>query len=531
MARWRPTMLAAALLAISLACGAPAPAASPGSSTVTPILLPSPPASPSGRMILGIEYAPAELAEFFAGSGAASAKPYPSVGDWQNVQSGPDASYDWDGLDRFVLAYQQAGFEHLTLMITARTLWAAIEPLRLGDPGDVFPRPEFEDDYSAYVQAFVERYDDDGLDDMPGLLYPVNLFGFEPEYSSYWPGRAETYIRLLELARPAVRAANPDAQMMAAGLLMTDVFDGYPTPAEIEERLLGPDPRIWHKSPADVALLLDHPELFDVIDVHSLGDYTEVPPTISWLRAEMAQRGYDRPIWIGDAFGGAGLNGWGPAACPLRPNSGWLAHPATEADRCRVADALAALADSSRPDHEEAIAWVRGETAAGIVRKVVVAAGEGVAGINIGNVEDWEPLMLTLGGAGTSPWQGMIDRNLLTREFLGYRPAYYALAQVAAIIRGYVSVERVETADERVYIYRFLLEDARTVIVAWADTGLYLPGEPIATRLVRVPWGTDAPTRLEWTVTSGAEAVVETASPENGDLAIELGQIPVFIWP
>jgi hypothetical protein len=98
------------------------------------------------------------------------------------------------------------------------------------------------------------------------------------------------FISLLELAYPAVKAANPAAQVMAAGLLMTDVFNGYPTPAEVEARLQNPDPRIFDKSPADIALLLDHPELFDVLDFHPLGDYTEIPPTVLWLREQMGPR-------------------------------------------------------------------------------------------------------------------------------------------------------------------------------------------------------------------------------------------------
>ncbi|MEW6569065.1 MAG: hypothetical protein AB1449_13045 [Chloroflexota bacterium] len=520
-------MIISLLLVASLACGG-------GRQTIAPTApLPTvpPPASRSGGMILGIEYAPTPLARAFADSGATSAKPYPSEGDWGKVQAGPDAPYDWDHLDAYVRAYQDAGFRHLTLIITARTLWAATEPPQLGDPGDFFPRPEFEDDYAAYVQSFVERYDMDGLQDMPGLRFPVTLFGFEPEYSSYWPGDAASYIRLLELAYPAVKAANPEAQVMAAGLLMTDVFNGYPTPQEVEQRLLNPDPRIWHKSPADVALLLDHPELFDVLDFHSLGDYTEIPPTVRWLREQMAARGYDRPIWIGDSFGGTGLNGWGPATCPRGPNSGWLGYPATEADRCRVAEVLQALADTDAPNHAPALEWIRAETAAGLVRKVVVAAGEGLAGINIGNVEDWEPLMLTLGGAGTSPWQGMVDRNMLTREFYGYRPAFYALQQVAAIIRDYIEDERLSTGEDRDYVYRFILADGRTVIVAWADIGLWLPGDEMPTRPVRIEVGSDESVRVEWTVTSGSQAVVEQLISEAGEVTLELGQIPAFLWP
>jgi len=415
-------------------------------------------------------------------------------------------------------------------MITARTSWAASDPPRLGHPGDFFPRPEYEDDYAAYVQAFVERYDLDGVEDMPGLRSPVTLFGFEPEYSTYWPGEADSYVRLLALAYPAVKAANPEAQVMAAGLLMTDVFNGYPTPTEVEARMRDPDPRVFDKSPADIALLLDHPELFDVVDFHSLGDYTEIVPTVRWLREQMAARGYDRPIWIGDSFSGTGLNGWGPATCPARPNSGLLCYPATEDNRCLVAETLEALASESHPEHAAAIAWIRAETAAGLVRKVVVAAGEGLAGINVGNVEDWEPLMLTQGGAGTSPWQGMVDRNLLTRQFQGYRPAYYALGQVGDVIQRYTAVERMAGYDDHTYVYRFSFDDGGQVIIAWADTGLWLPGEPMRVTPVRIAVGTDRPVRVEWTVTEGDEAVSEEISPTGGEITLSLGQIPAFIW-
>ena len=525
---------AAALAAAALACGQ---AQTPGAGTLAGAS-PTPAGNPTlatqtahAGMILGVEYASAELAPAFADSGAVSAKPYPDDGDWGSIQSGPQAAYNWRRIDRFVRAHQESGFSHLTLIITARALWAASDPPSLGDPGDFFPRPEYEQAYVAFVQAFVERYDGDGVDDMPGLRFPVTLFGFEPEYSTFWPGTAETYIRLLELAYPALKAANPQAQVMAAGLLMTDVFNGYPSPAEIDRRLTDPDPRIWDKTPADVALLLDHPELFDVVDVHSLGDYTEIPPTIAWLRQQMAARGYDRPIWIGDSFSGVGLNGWGPATCPRRPNSGWLCYPATEADRCRVAATLQALADSNAPDHQAAIDWIHADSAAGIVRRSVVAAGEGLAGINIGNVEDWEPLMLTLGGAGTSPWQGMVDRVLLTRRFQGYRPAYYALQQVAGIVRRYTAVERLPAENPRIYLYRFHLDDGSEVFIAWADTGLWLPGNVMPTVPVAVPVGTDSPVRVEWTVTAGAEPVVETAAPVEGALILDLGQIPAFVWP
>jgi len=37
--------------------------------------------------------------------------------------------------------------------------------------------------------------------------------------------------------------------------------------------------------------------------------------------------------------------------------------------------------------------------------------------------------------------------------------------------------------------------------------------------------------RLEWTVTSGSEPVVEALTPENGEVTVQVGQVPAFLWP
>jgi hypothetical protein len=481
-------------------------------------------------MIVGIEYAFPEAAEVFRDSGATSAKPYPAFSPWQTNQPDPGWAYQWGVVDRFVRAFQQAGFPHLNLMIRGESQWASLDPPRPPTHrGDTTVKPEFEDEFSAYVQAYVERYDGDGVDDMPGLVSPVLLYGFEPEFSTYVPGSAASYIYMLELAYPAVKRANASAQLMPAGLLLTTVFDGYPTAEDIQRRLELPDARIFDKSPEDIGRLLDRPDLFDAVDVHVLADYTEIIPLVRWLRVEMARRGYDKPIWIGDTFGGATLNGYGPAACPGGPRTSILTYPATESDRCDVAGALEALRDTGHPGHDEAIAWIRSEAAAGTVRKILVAASEGIAGINMGNVEDWEVLMLTLGGAGTSPWQGMIDRDLLTKRFRGYRPAYYALRQAASLIAESDSVSRVAGYDERTYVYEARLANGEIRYVAWADIGLWLPGESMSTRSVRLAVGDLPEVLLEWTVTQGDTPKRETRSVVDGYVEIEVGSIPVFV--
>ncbi|MGH2606336.1 MAG: hypothetical protein ACRDG5_07060, partial [Anaerolineales bacterium] len=277
-------------------------------------------------MTLGIEYAFPQAAEPFRDSGATLAKPYPELGRWSTVQPEADSGYDWTRVDAFVRAFQAADFTDLNLMMSAWSDWANVDPPRVPfNRGDSRIKPENEEDFAAYVQAYVERYDLDGQEDMPGLRYPVRLYGLEPEYSSYVPGDAESYIRLLELAYPAAKRAHPDTQLMTAGLLLAYVFDGYPTADDVTARLAAPDVRVFDKSPADIGILLDHPELFDIVDFHSLADYTEIIPTVAWLRAEMSRRGYERPIWIGDTWGGSSLAGYGPVNCPAGPNRALLA--------------------------------------------------------------------------------------------------------------------------------------------------------------------------------------------------------------
>lgn len=513
-----------------LACGQaqPGPTAAPAAST-EPV---SPPnsAPPADRLILGIEYAFPQAAEPFSDSGATLAKPYPELGRWSTVQPEADSAFDWTRVDAFVRAFQEAGFPHLNLMMSAWSDWANVDPPRLPmHRGDSWLKPEHEPDFAAYVQAYVERYDLDGQDDMPGLRYPVRLYGLEPEYSSYVAGDADSYLRLLELAYPAVKRADPQTQLMAAGLLLATVFDGYPSPEEAAARLADSDERVFDKSPADIAWLLDHPELFDIVDFHSLTDSTEILPTVAWLRQEMARRGYERPIWVGDTWGGSTLAGYGPVACPAGPRAALLSHPATEADRCQVAAALAALRGNDDPGHEEALRWIRAESAAGTVRKVAIAAGAGLMGINMGNVEDWEVLMLSAGGAGTSPWQGMMDRHLLTRAFQGYRPSFYALQQIAALIRAYAAVTRLDLGDPRLYVYRFELETGEGVYVAWADNGLWLPGDEAPLRRVEIPFAGSGEILAEWTVTEGDTPRRETLSFESDFLPIDLGPVPAFL--
>jgi hypothetical protein len=472
-------------------------------------------------------------------TGVAYAKPQLVFGIWGNLE--PErGQWQWEQLDALIAEYQAAGFTGQQILLTAESPWASRVPAGLFAQIDTFPKDEHIADYENFVRRVVERYDGDGVDDMPGLIYPIHEYGIEREFTGYWPGSAEDYVRLLRIAYPVVHEADPDAVVMQAALLLIDIFDGAPQdPAEIERR--------WrisriNRTLEENLLVIAACDAYDVLDFHSLGDYSEIPPTTAWIREQLQAYGCgDMPIWIGDAFSMSGLVGYG--AVP--------AHPTTTETRDDVIALLRSVADPSDADHDAATAWLRGEMAIGLVRKIVVSAGEGIVGINIGNLEDWATGAVAADKAlvpmmGSSMFMSMTDATITEARpggdlpYSGHlwsqaraagqeRPAFYALKLVMATIADYSSVEKLELGED-VWAYRFETPSG-PVWVLWLDDGeLYLPGQASPTVSVTL-WIDAGQATLTLTPTQVGETEPEsfTITAENSEIIFELGITPVFI--
>jgi hypothetical protein len=68
---------------------------------------------------------------------------------------------------------------------------------------------------------FAERYDTDGVDDMPCLKYPVEYFaiGNEVEVNDFFRGSEEDYFSILKMSYEAIKGANPNAKIVQAGMI------------------------------------------------------------------------------------------------------------------------------------------------------------------------------------------------------------------------------------------------------------------------------------------------------------------------
>lgn len=531
----------------ALSCGTPVPA------TPLPTGTPGNQETASNPAFnISVEYAILGVADTYAAAGARYAKLQDAFAIWGNIEPEP-GQYQWGPLDALVLEYQKAGFTGLQMDLSALSPWASSVLPSLGNQGDPFPKNEYLDAYAAFVSAVVERYDHDGNNDMPGLLYPINDYGIEREFSGFWPGTAAEYIRLLHIAYPAIKSADPEARVLLVALLMTDIFDGSPSPADIQQRLTR-NADFMRKSVPDIKAILAACDAYDIVDFHSLGNYTEIPLTAAWIRQELQSDGCgEKPIWIGDAFPMSALVGYGGLVPPI-PIA-----PVTMDTRQVVETLLQAVADPSEPDHPIDQAWLYAETAIGLTRKIVVSAAEGLSGINIGNLEDWKTGIPGMDKAavpllGASMFMGLTD-TILTNEKPGgtlpytgqdwskarraenLRPAWYALALVYEKIGQFSSIQQLDPASlsgqdagKGIWAYRFETPPG-PVWVLWYDDGdLYLPGETPPSVTVNLAFEaasvrlTVAPTKIG---ASGLE--IQTLPANSGKITFDLGATPIYI--
>lgn len=143
--------------------------------------------------------------------------------------------YLWTGTDRWVQKWQD---NHLGVLVT---IWPFAQwdqdgchnddpPVAnprefAGLPSGLFVRmyaPCDPESYASWLGAVVERYDGDGIDDMPGLQYPIRHWeiGNEPDMQSsshtLFQGTSMDYLNLLKLSYETIKSVDTEAKVLIA---------------------------------------------------------------------------------------------------------------------------------------------------------------------------------------------------------------------------------------------------------------------------------------------------------------------------
>ena len=484
-------------------------------------------------ILVGMEYAPVDninhlkkQAKAFGEIGAPAVKILPEGIRWELMQKSPTAKINFKKPDHFVKEYQKNGFTDLVLAFKSHSKWASKDHSKLKSKNPS-PKPEYMHLYEKWVFSVVERYDGDGKDDMPGLQHPVRIYEVGVEFSSYEPEPVEDYLKMLEVAYQAAHRAYSDVQIAHVAFLTTTVFKDSPDPDEYEAAFTNAPERFMEHSLAEHRKILDRPDIFDLVNFHSLGNYYEIEENVKWLKYEMAQRNYKKPIIISDTTPTSFI-GWGPATVCNKPakQMGIIASPAREEDRCRLAVYFNKLIDKD----EETLRWTQGFVAEDMVKRVIVSAEQDVILINTSFMEDvpWLKIPLGRAAAGVSAWGGMADYRFGKKE---RRASFYSLRQLMTHLNGYTAIERVEFEDGGIHVYK-IFRNSSPFWIGWYDPGtLILPEDDIPEKTIDLSINRSAAvvekTIIKFQQTEPEKSTIQT---NNGVATLVLSPTPVYIY-
>ncbi|MBU7016458.1 MAG: hypothetical protein HXS44_03040 [Theionarchaea archaeon] len=140
---------------------------------------------------------------------------------------------------------------------------------------------ESEESYIQFVKAVIERYDGDGIEDMPDLLNPILYWQVEnePDFHGDWQG----YAHIQEITYKAIKEACPHCKVVMGGMSGGGIptFDMY------------------YKN----VLTLLKGEYIDIFDFHwygnAYGDYRGAKDVYATIRETLDDNGYqETDIWI-----------------------------------------------------------------------------------------------------------------------------------------------------------------------------------------------------------------------------------------
>ena len=156
-------------------------------------------------------------------------RPHPGVFLWSEIERSR-GTYDWMMVDWNVMAWQT---DRLAVLATVWPFNSWDQKSCHGDEPKIHPvlrelprrlfAPCDAAAYRDWLTALVERYDGDGVDDMPGLAYPIRHWEIANEpamqggHGYFFQGTSADYLDLLATSASTIRTADPEALVLTGG--------------------------------------------------------------------------------------------------------------------------------------------------------------------------------------------------------------------------------------------------------------------------------------------------------------------------
>lgn len=302
----------------------------------------------------------------------------------------------------------------------------------------LYPHNDTEPLWVAFVKAAAERYDGDGVEDMPGLKFPVRNWHYVEEYPMPDWDSVDAYIRTLKLTSVAIKEANPQARLILPGLAsnyarMFAFADGFIADEDAGmwngvrlSRLQVTSNAMLQQEKAEYeSILREGKGYYDVVDIHLYEEkITFMEGKIDYLYHLMEENNYVVPIWC--------IEGGGPFKDP----------PGME----------------TKHGDPYFGSWSAQENAEFVVKMHVLAAAKGLErfhwGLSGTNDDDY----------WNGPWTVMA---LMTYD-RQKKPAYFAFQLMVQKLNGFTRVQDLSFGTIRLFSFEI---NEKPVYVAWSEEG------------------------------------------------------------
>jgi len=220
-----------------------------------------------------------------AEAGIAWARPHPGPFSW-GYSEVSEGEYDWSKTDAWVQSAQKHGV-HTLATIFPYADWDQCKAGCQVSSTDQIPynrcAPCDINAYASWLSDLVERYDGDGVNDMPGLTLPITHYEIlnEPEMNSpeltFFIGTAKEYAVILNVSYTAVKTACADCYVLHGGAA------GSPDTLEYWNDVFSYDPS------------------FDISNIHYIGMWDRQSLNTKDWNELLQQNGINAPIWVTEA--------------------------------------------------------------------------------------------------------------------------------------------------------------------------------------------------------------------------------------
>ncbi len=214
---------------------------------------------------------------------------------WNTIEKSP-GQFDFSYHDAYVAELARQGLDLLPILVYSPAFRSSAPA---GDPNPTKWPPKNPADLGAFATAAIKRYGPAGTfwaerPDIPRRPIRAWQVWNEPNIPSYYPGGPQPaeYVKLLKATSSAIKAADPGATVVAAG--MSQSSSGMPLLRFVDE---------MEKGGAASA--------YDAMAVHAYAvDDEGAMRRLQEVRDVMSAHGDSKPIWVTEV-------GWGTAGTPF----------------------------------------------------------------------------------------------------------------------------------------------------------------------------------------------------------------------